>query len=200
METNILKNITEEAKKRGHSVRIRDIAYALLKVSFNDSLVAYTIVFGTPERDEDLKAYDKLESVNYLTRYFQRKKKSEEKDSETENKAIVAALKKKKKGEGDLLSFDENYAGAVEQLKRIEELRKRCPASDIKTLKDLEKAESDLRVRLVDKFNVQETNVQQYIFVQPKFNHICEHTRRECWLQTKEFAMEHWNLIENPEK
>ena len=67
---------------------------------------------------------------------------------------------------------------------------------DLKTLALLQKTEADLRVKLNDKFGASEKAEDQYIVVQTKFNHICQWTNRECWLQTKEYAKEHWNLIE----
>lgn len=192
---NELKHITDEAKKRGHDVRIRDIAYALLRARFEDELVAYSVIFGVPEKDDDISCYEKLDSSKYLLRYF--KKEMSPKEKETESSADLLALltKNQKQGNGDGdLSFEENKAAMIELIKRTEEALEDGSIDVDKGLKIL----SDLRVKLNDKFKVADKEVEQYIIVQPKYNTICEHTRRECWVQTKEFAMEHWHLIPDP--
>lgn len=196
---NKLEKIIEEAKKHSYDVRVRDVGYAVLVAGLGDENLAHKLIFGD---DGNEATYKELPHIKYLVNYFKTEdlKKNESKEAEDIAK-LIAQSKGKKNDDGDDigLTYEENYAGAVEQLKRIEDLRSRCPVDDIKTLKDLEKAESDIRVRLVDKFNVQEKNVEQYIIVQPKCNHICEITRRECWLQTKEYAKEHWHLIDDPD-
>lgn len=64
--------------------------------------------------------------------------------------------------------------------------------------KDFIKLDIEIRTKLNDKFAVSEKQDEQRIIVETKFNTICPHTHRECWVQTKEYAMQHWNLIENP--
>lgn len=196
---NKLEKIIEEAKKRSYDVRVRDVGYAVLVAGLGDENLAHKLIFGD---DGNEITYRELPHIKYLVNYLKAEdlKKHESKEAEDIAKLITQSKGKKNEDGDDIgLTYEENYAGAVEQLKRIEDLRARCDKDDIKTLKDLEKAESDIRVRLVDKFNVQEKAIEQYIIVQPKRNHICEHTHRECWLQTKEYAKEHWHLIDDPD-
>lgn len=193
-----LERIIEEAKKHGQEVRVRDVGYAALVVGLEDPDLAYRLIFGD---DGNAATYKGQQHVKFLVNHLKAEGLKKDESKEAEDIArLIAQSKGKKNEDGDDigLTYEENYAGAVEQLKRIEDLRARCDKDDIKTLKDLEKAESDIRVRLVDKFNVQEKTVEQYIIVQPKCNHICEITHRECWLQTKEYAKEHWHLIDDP--
>ena len=200
---SIVKHITEEAKLRGYDVRIRDIAYALLRVKFDDELIAYTVVFGTPEKDSDVTVYDEMESVRYLCRWFEKDLAPKETEKKAED--IISEIKRKRNieetTEDGSITFEENRAGIERQIgeirKLIEEGTKEGTA-DLKTLATLQKTEADLRAKLNDKFGASEKGGEQYIIVQPKFSHICEHTRRECWLQTKSFAMEHWHLIPDP--
>lgn len=202
---NIIKHITDEAAKRGHDVRIRDIAFALMRVKFQDELIAYTVAFGVPEKDNDVADYESLESTQFLIRWFD--KELAPKEAETKSNAeIIKALTKSKKqvvADDGSMTFEENRAGIEQQLKEILELKKQCTdedgKSDVKTMALLQKTEADLRVKLNDKFGAAEKSAEQYIIVQPKFNHICEWTRRECWLQTKEYAKEHWHLIDDPD-
>ena len=193
---NKLDKIIEEAKRRSYDVRVRDVGYAVLAAVLDDEDLAHKLIFGD---DGNERTYRELPHIKYLINYLRAEdlKKNESKEAEDIAK-LIANNKGKKNDDGDDigLTYEENYAGAVEQLKRIEDLRTRCDPDDIKTLKDLEKAESDIRVRLVDKFNVQEKNVEQYVIVQKKFDFICPHTRRECYQMTKEDAMNKWNLVE----
>lgn len=202
---NILKHITEEAKKRGYDVRIRDIAYALMKVKFGDELVAHTVAFGVPEKDSDVSCYAKLDSTKYLVRWWEKElapKEVEKKSPED----IINAIKKNDAADEGSMSFEENRAGIEKQIAEILELKKLCSRfdengneiTDVKTLATLHKTEADLRSKLNDKFGASEKSSEQYIIVRPKFNHICETTRRECWLQTRDYAMEHWHLVPDP--
>lgn len=199
MENNILKQITAEAEQRGHSVRIRDIAFALMRVTFDDALSAYSVAFGVPKVDKEIENYESLESTKYLVRYF---KKRAEKAEPNPTETVEAMVKKRiaqNTDEGSM-TFEENRGGIERQIREIRELIEQAKNEtpvDLKTLALLQKTEADLRSKLNDKFGGSEKSQDQYIVVPKKYNHICEWTRRECFLQTKEYAMEHWNLIEN---
>lgn len=195
--SNIIATIAEEAQKRGFEVKIRDIAYALLKVKLKDDNIAYTVSFGSPLRANDVENYDSLESVQFLVKWFEK-----DLNPPVDDKAEIINIIKNSKGskkntkEDNGISFEENRAGIEKQINEILELKKNCPEDDIKTMALLQKTEADLRSKLNDKFGASEKDDERYVVVHPRFNHICEHTHRECWLQTKEFAMEHWNLTE----
>lgn len=203
---NIIQKIVDEAAKRGHEVTIRNIAYALMRVRFDDKLTAYTVIKGAaPEKDSDVDAYDSMEAVQYLIRYF--KKDTEGKSQTTLSQMdVITALRKTEQttnNEDDSMTFEENRAGIEQQLREILELKKQCQKdglpSDAKTMALLLKTEADLRVKLNDKFGASEKSNEQYVVVNTKFNHICEWTRHECWLQTREYAMQHWHLVPDPE-
>lgn len=202
-KTNIIKEVTDDAAKRGFNVRIRDIAYALMRVKFDDDLIPYTVVFGQPEKDNDVTDYEKLDSTQYLIRWFKKnlQPKAEEKEPLDAIKAIQEISKTS--GSSEAMSFEDNRAGIERQIDEILELKKQLidedgKVTDVKTMATLQKTEADLRSKLNDKFGASEKSSEQYIVVQPKFNAICEHTRKECWLQTREFAMKHWHLIPDP--
>lgn len=194
---NIIKHIVNEASQRGHDVTIRNIAYALMRVYFNDPTIAYTVINGSaPNNDtSELSDYDSMSSIQYLIHWIKKdlaKKESKEED------IVAKALKKQKENtpKEDLISSEENFEGAVEQLKRVEELRMRYEPTDIKTLRDLEKMELEIRVKLVDKFDMQREEVNEKIVTFKVFDYICPWTRHECYQIGKEEAMEKWNLIE----
>lgn len=202
-KTNIIKEVTDDAAKRSFNVRIRDIAYALMRVKFDDDLIPYTVVFGQPEKDNDVTDYEKLDSTQYLIRWF--KKNLQPKAEEEEPLDAIKAIQEisKTSGSSEAMSFEDNRAGIERQIDEILELKKQLidedgKVTDVKTMATLQKTEADLRSKLNDKFGASEKSSEQYIIVQPKFNAICEHTRKECWRQTREFAMEHWHLIPDP--
>lgn len=203
MANKIIETVIDKAKKKGYDVRVRDIGYAILCAKLDDSQIAYMLIFGD---DGNHDAFVTLDRIKYLVNYFKGETlKAKEKNEASEIAKLIAKSKGKKTdatNDGSM-TFEENREGIEQQLREIVELKKdamsdECGA-DLKTLALLQKTEADLRVKLNDKFGAAEKTAEQYIIVQPKCNHICEHTRRECWLQTKEYAKEHWHLIDDPD-
>lgn len=198
-----IKRITEDAQKRGYEVRIRDISYALQRSVLQDKLIAYTVVFGTPQKDHDVDDYDSLDSVKYLVRWWEKELAPKEIEKERPEDVVKALKKKSSVDDEGSMSFEDNRAGIEKQIEEILGLKKELigedgKCTDVKTMATLQKTEADLRAKLNDKFGASEKSSEQYIIVQPKFNHICSHTNRECWLQTRDYAMEHWHLIPDP--
>lgn len=201
---NKINKITNDAKKRGYEVRIRDISYACLKAVLGDELIAYTVVFGTPHTDHDVKDYTSMDSIQYLVEWFEEEiAPKEEKKERPED--IVKALKKKKTDTDDgSMTFEENRAGIENQIAEILELKKLCVTisengeerTDVKTLATLHKTEADLRSKLNDKFGASEKSKEQYVIVQKRFDFVCPYTRHECYQMDKEDAKKKWNLIE----
>lgn len=193
---NILRHIVNEASQRGHDVTVRNVAYALMRVYFNDPTIAFTVINGSaPKQESDVTDYDSMNSIQYLNHWFT---KDLAKNDSNKEDIVAKALKQQSENapKEELISSEENFEGAVEQLKRVEELRLRCDPSDIKTLKDLEKMELEIRVKLVDKFDMQREEVNEKIVTPRVFNYVCPWTRHECYQIGKEEAMEKWNLIE----
>ena len=64
--------------------------------------------------------------------------------------------------------------------------------------KDAIKIEADIRVKLNDKFNIEEEEGQKRIIVVPqKHDIICKFTNRECSaMPSKEACMKYYNLID----
>ena len=198
-----IQRITYDAKKRGYDVRIRDISYACLKSVLGDENIAYTVVFGTPQTDHDVSDYDSMDSIQYLAEWFEDDFTPKEVKKERPEDVIKALKKKNDTDDSGSMTFEENRAGIEKQIEEILELKKELiddngKCTDVKTMATLQKTEADLRSKLNDKFGASEKSKEQYVIVQPKFNTICEHTRKECWLQTKEYAMQHWHLIPDP--
>lgn len=201
MAVKYIDKIVEDARKRGYEVRIRDVGYAILCAKLGDDNMAYMLIFGD---DGNYETFKDLDRIKYLVRYFQSEQlKKDEKDEAAEIAKLIAKSKGKKSDGADdgSMTFEENREGIEQQLREIVELKKdamsdREGGADLKTLALLQKTEADLRVKLNDKFGASEKTAEQYIIVQPKFTKICPYTRHECYEMTKEWAMEHYNLIE----
>lgn len=155
-----------------------DIAYFVLKKEFRDPDLAYRIVFGSSDGTSDL--YEDREDVRFLRSYM--------------NNTIAPSdiVRSKTTSKLSDISFEENKDALIKKLEELEEAKNNGEIE----YKDALKLEIEIRTKLNDKFKVSDTGNKQFVLVQPRFNHVCEWTHKECWLQTKEFAMEHWGLIE----
>lgn len=173
-----------EAKKNGFQVGDTDIAYITMCKTFEDKQMAYTLLFRSGQ-EMSQEEYDASDKMIYLRDYINDLIKS--------NKA-KRGLPADANSISEAISFEENREGMELLLTRIKEL---YASGEIDADKAI-KLEMDARAKLNDKFNIKENNVEQRIIVQPKFNHICDYTQKECWLQTKEYAKEHWHLIDDP--
>lgn len=178
-----IKKITEHCSTEGHEVRFRDIAYCVLKDVFSDAVLAYKAIFDADASYIVISNYDKSAKTKAVKKYM------------TENNLLGHKIISSTTlpTEADI-TFEANKAELVKMLEDVD----RAFDDGLIDYKDAAKLKVDIRTKLNDKFSVSEDSGAQVIFVQPKFNHICQHTQKECWLQTKEYAMEHWGLIEKP--
>jgi hypothetical protein len=194
MKQTKIENVIDEAKKRGHDASIRDVSYALLRAVLDNDLMCFTVVFGAPKKDNDIECYERMDKTKFLIKYFDKFLTPKEREKSAEE--IIAEVTKGSKSDTvvEEITFEENKAAMIELIQRTEAALENGTIETDKGLKII----ADLRVKLNDKFKVDDKSNEQYIIVQPKFNTICEHTRKECWLQTKAYAKEHWHLIDDP--
>ena len=179
----LLKKITDHCSQEGFEVRFRDIAYCVLKDIFDDAVLAYKAIFDADASDIVIGNYDKSAKTKTIKKYI------------SDHNILIpkSTLLERIPTETDI-TFAENKAELIKMLDDVDEKLK----MGIIEYKDAAKLKVDIRTKLNDKFAVSEDASAQMIVVQPKFNHVCTHTQKECWLQTKEFAMEHWGLVEKP--
>lgn len=177
ISTEQLKEIINEASKKGHAVSVRDVAYAILCMHFDDSLVAYKSLFGNDYdyHQERHETYDNTAMMSYIKAYVEM----------IENGG--------KKSKSDDISFEENKAEIINLIKETKDKEARGEI-DAKQSLDLQ---TKLRVTLNDKFRVQSEEVEQRVVVTPKFNGVCSYCSREIHVPTKEELMKKYNLIEN---
>lgn len=188
-----IDRVIEAAKKRGLETRIRDIAYALLRVSLDDAFVAHSVVFGTP-KDNDIQSYESLDNIRFLIQWFEDELSEKATDKDPMEMDIDAILSSRAKDTTTDITFEENKAAMVELIARTEEALSENRIELDKGLKII----TDLRTKLNDKFKVEERSKEQYIIVQPKHNKICPHTRKECWEMSEEYAKQKFHLIKDP--
>lgn len=171
-------------KERGFIIDDKDIAYVTMCKTFENKQMVYTLLFKKGKQLPPPE-YDKSEKITYLHNYISDLIKRNRKggQSSTDVKSISEAI-----------SFEENREAMEKLLAEIKQAKQDGTIELDKALK----LETDIRTKLNDKFNIKEQSVEQRIIVQPKFNHVCEYTQRECWLQTREYAKEHWHLIDDP--
>lgn len=186
-EMNI-KSITEEAKSRGYDVTIRDISYAILRTVLHEELYAYTVVFGMPKKDDDITCYERLETVQFLLRFFSKEFAPKKEDKSDE---IIKALNNGSEAK-DVISFEENKSAMVELIQRTETALENGEIDTDKGLKII----ADIRVKLNDKFKTAEADKSNILILPPPYDMICPHTNRECFQMTKEYAMNKWKLKE----
>lgn len=179
MELTVEKvgEILTNASSQGANLKVRDIAYVLLRRYFDDRSYAWRVCFTDADYDDKtIDAYE--EGIGYQ---FLREALAEVRDR------------------GGLLydediTFEENKAYML-KLKRDTEMA--MEAGDLEK-KDGLKILSDLSVKLNDKFSVQAEVKDQMVIVEHKYDDICPYCQHEVASKpmTKEEAMATYNLKE----
>lgn len=179
MELTIEKvgEILTAASTHGANLKVRDIAYVLLRRYFDDRSYAWRVCFSDADYDEKtIDAYEEGTGYQYL-------------------KEVLMDVRDR----GGLLydediTFEENKAYML-KLKRDTELA--MEAGELEK-KDGLKILSDLSVKLNDKFSVQNEVKDQMVIVEHKYDDICSYCQHEVARRpmTKEEAMEAYNLKE----
>ena len=170
--------IIKDCSKKGHIVTTRDIAYALLCIHFEDSLVAYKCAFRSDKHFWEVfpNTYDYTALMIFVKTYVD----------------ISVVNKKKKRTKDDDISFEENKAYMLKLKRDTED----AMANQEIDKKDGLKILAQISTTLNDKFKVSSEDVQQRIFVNKKFNSICSNCGKELYIPTKEDLMEKYDLVE----
>lgn len=118
-------------------------------------------------------------------------------DDKPSNKVLSTLAEKLKPfgiGAVTTISKDENREELLKLLQRVQDAEREGTIDP----KDAIKIEADIRVKLNDKFNIEEEEGQKRIIVVPqKHDIICKFTNRECSaMPSKEACMKYYNLID----
>lgn len=179
MELTIEKvgEILTNASSQGANLKVRDIAYVLLRRYFEDRSYAWRVCFLDADYDEKtIDAYEEGDGYQYL----------------------LEALSGVRDRGGVLydedITFEENKAYMLKLKKDTERAMEKGELEKKDGLKIL----SDLSVKLNDKFSVQAEVKDQIIQVHQKYDAICPYCQHEVASKpmTKEEAMEAYNLKE----
>lgn len=183
----IYEQLRDEAETCGcPNARIRDVAFAILNHVLRSPSIAYAVIF--PNEKGGAKEFAKSPMQKALSKRIKAL-------LETSRPKEEPAPKQQAKSP-DEITADQNRAEIMRSIQRLEAMKEEITDLSPKDLIAIEKQLLQSRTALKEKFEVSASAEEQLVIVQPKFNHICEQTGRECWLQTKEYAMEHWGLVE----
>ena len=169
-----IKGTVEYFRQNGKPIRVRDIAYTLLAKMF-DAKTAFQCLFPGEENIFDVYVEDKLRDdlETYLTEQGYIKNLSTDADTGG-------------------ITFNENKR----EMEMLLEKTQRALDDGLIEPKDGLKILADIRVKLNDKFKVQEQSKDRMIIVEKKFDFVCPYTKHECYQLDKEDAMRKWDLIE----
>lgn len=177
-----IKDCIAFCEEQGYFIEESDIAYLLINREFKDRYKAYELTKSRGVPDEYVDNYDSSDKMACLRKYMN-EHWAKRKESVINTESIEGAI-----------TFEENRDALIRYLGEIQKLM------DEKKIepKDGMKMMTDIRLKLNDKFNIKEAQVEQRIIVQPKFNYVCQYTHKECWLMTEEWAKKQYHLIKDP--
>ena len=185
IDNSKVKEIIEYCKTNNMDVTARDVAYVAMTKVFEDSLLAYKVIFGMDSgfNIEYANTYDSTTAIVFLKQYIS-------------SLFIISCddnSRKKKKKTSDI-SFDENKEYMLQLRKDTEEAMRNGDIAKKDGLVILK----DISVKLTDKFNVSESSVEQVVFVNQKYTDICSYCGHEIAPRpiSKEEAKKMYNLIE----
>lgn len=164
-----IKLIIGSARGEWHDVSEKDIVFAVLYNTFADKDLAYKYAYRIKGNGEERYKDSKFKIVISALEPFGIGTVSESSITKEENK-------------GELLKLLYTIDRMLEE-KKIEP-------------KDAIKMQADIRVKLNDKFNIEESQKQKRIIVVPqKHDCVCPHTQRECnYWPTKEACIKHYGI------
>lgn len=184
--------IINDCKASGYEVKVRDVMFCLLKNVVDDSEIIYNSLFGQGDDVKFISNYEKSKPIKFLDKYV----KANYPNTDNKKKSNTNGNNKEEITYDDI-SFEENKDAII---KMIAELKEKYNEGKIE-YKDYAKIVADLRIKLNDKFGASEKSDEQRIVVVPqKCDFVCPKTRTECYQLKKEYAMELFGLIEDPNK
>ena len=190
LSTEDLRNIKNDCEKAGYKIVVKDISYAIVKRMYEDVLVAYKSIYNDNRTDTDIVAFAKSPTITFLSSYL---------DSMLKQRGGSGIVTKtttttKAKDTSNDITFEENKAEIIRLIKETQDAR----ANGEMDVKDALKLEGELRVKLNDKFKVQEEVKDNVVVVNQKYNDVCPrcHTEIARKEMTKDEAMKTYNLVE----
>lgn len=170
-----IKMVLETVRADWEKADEKDVAFAILCDAFEDKTLAYRIAYRKTDKEAD---------KFYQTPRF---------------KKLLEVLEPFGIGNvnNNAITREENKNELLKMLDKIQEAVSR---HEIET-KDALKMQTDIRVKLNDKFEMEESQKQKRIIVVPsKHDIVCPMTRRECnFWPTRKACVKHFGLIDPQE-
>lgn len=186
LSTEDLRNIKNDCERAGYKIVVKDISFAIVKRMYEDVLVAYKSIYNDNRTDTDIVAFTKTPAMTFLFSYLDSMFKQRGGSSIATTKSTTAKTK-----DVNDITFEENKAEIIRLIKETQDAR----ANGEMDVKDALKLEGELRVKLNDKFKVQEEVKDNVVQVYTKYNSICQ-CGRELYIPTKEDLIKEYNLVE----
>lgn len=187
-----VKKIIEDCNASGYEVRVKDIAYCLLKSQINEIDIVYNCIFEKCTDMNAISGYDKSKRIKFLQKYI-KANYSKNSESVPQNETQDAELLEN-------ISFEENKAALVRRLNEIVQWEKNGDLNKERAAK----LEIEIRKIINDKFGVTDKTDEQKIIVLSKYNDICPYCRHEIRRKTDEDMLaeikENFELIPKAKK
>ncbi len=187
-----VKKIIEDCSASGYEIRVKDIAYCLLKSQIDEIDIVYNCIFNKCTDMNVISNYDKNKRIRFLERYIKANYSSNVDtvpQNETQDEELL-----------ENISFEENKAALVRRLNEIVKWEKNGDLSKERAAK----LEIEIRKIINDKFGVTDKSEEQKIVVLSKYNDICPYCRHEIRRKTDEDMLaeikEQYDLIPKVKK
>jgi len=170
LRKNEITNILDALGKDGIKASEEDVVYLILSDTLTESEYAYFLAYGVPPRD--IKKFCETEAMKKLR----------------EKLAPFGVGK----AAANSVSKEENKAELIKMLQKVE----KWGANGEIDPERYAKLVLDYRVRLNDKFDMEDDEKKKRIFIVPqKHDIVCPHTHKECtYMPTKEACKEYYKL------
>lgn len=169
-----IKKTIEDCNASGYEVRVKDIAYCLLKSQIEEVDIVFNCVFDRCADMNVISNYDKSKRIKFLDKYIKANYLSNV-ETAPQNETQDAELLEN-------ISFEENKAALVRRLNKVIQWGENNELSKERAAK----LEIEIRKIINDKFGVTDKSEEQKIVVLSKYNDICPHCRHEIRRKTDE--------------
>lgn len=187
-----VKKIIEDCNASGYEIRVKDIAYCLLKSKIDEIDIVYNCIFNKCTDMNVISNYDKNKRIRFLEKYIKANYSSNV-ETAPQNETQDAELLEN-------ISFEENKAALVRRLNKVIQWGDNGELSKERATK----LEVEIRKIINDKFGVTDKSEEQKIVVLSKYNDICPYCRHEIRRKTDEDMLaeikEQYDLIPKVKK
>ena len=155
-----IKKFIDECSNAGEKIKVRDIAFFVLK-SYMSEEIAYKCIFY--DSAEALKDYLSRKEIEFFDDYFSEK--------------ILPILKDEEESAG--ITYSENKTEMENLIRSLTSSINNNDYEDEKSKITAQKTVADLRIKLSEKFNVSESTKNQIVRVEQKYNAVCPYCKHE---------------------